>query len=237
MANKEFIMKKKSKLKKVIIISILLFSLIGGTVILATTNYQVRAFLTNSIVSLKDLYTSITNPQKAEEISKEREFLRDLNDGKDVNPDKISYEKPEWLVDEERRKANLDRMIKEGNFEKLVDECLVLDENKMPTTDKEWYIDECMTEEEYQKWNHAKSEYAMGKAITNDMAEFNQYKEKVDKKIKSMIDGEILNDSIYQHATVMVKNGQIINLHADGKVKQNNQIKTFNINNNEIAYY
>ena len=230
-------MKKKSKLKKVIIISILLFSLIGGTVILATTNYQVRAFLTNSIVSLKDLYTSITNPQKAEEISKEREFLRDLNDGKDVNPDKLSYEKPEWLVDEERRKANRDRMIKEGNFEKLVDECLVLDENKMPTTDKEWYIDECMTEEEYQKWNHAKSEYAMGKAITNDMAEFNQYKEKVDKKIKSMIDGEILNNNIYQHATVMVKNGQIINLHADGKVKQNNQIKTFNINNNEIAYY
>ena len=230
-------MKKKSKLKKFIIISILLFSLIGGTVVLATTNYHVRAFLTNSIVSLKDMYTSITNPQKAEEISKEREFLRDLNDGKDVNPDKISYEKPEWLVDEERRKANRDRMIKEGNFEKLVDECLVLDENKMPTTDKEWYIDECMTEEEYQKWNHAKSEYAMGKAITNDMAEFNQYKEKVDNKIKSMIDGEILNDSIYQHATVMVKNGQIINLHADGKVKQNNQIKTFNINNNEIAYY
>ena len=237
MANKEFIMKKKSKLKKFIIISILLFSLIGGTVVLATTNYHVRAFLTNSIVSLKDMYTSITNPQKAEEISKEREFLRDLNDGKDVNPDKISYEKPEWLVDEERRKANRDRMIKEGNFEKLVDECLVLDENKMPTTDKEWYIDECMTEEEYQKWNHAKSEYAMGKAITNDMAEFNQYKEKVDKKIKSMIDGEILNNNIYQHATVMVKNGQIINLHADGKVKQNNQIKTFNINNNEIAYY
>ena len=230
-------MKKKSKLKKFIIISILLFSLIGGTVVLATINYHVRAFLTNSIVSLKDMYTSITNPQKAEEISKEREFLRDLNDGKDVNPDKISYEKPEWLVDEERRKANRDRMIKEGNFEKLVDECLVLDENKMPTTDKEWYIDECMTEEEYQKWNHAKSEYAMGKAITNDMPEFHQYKEKVDKKIKSMIDGEILNNNIYQHATVMVKNGQIINLHADGKVKQNNQIKTFNINNNEIAYY
>ena len=160
-----------------------------------------------------------------------------MNDGKDVNPDKISYEKPEWLVDKERRKANRDRMIKEGNFEKLVDECLVLDENKMPTTNKEWYIDECMTEEEYQKWNHAKSEYAMGKAITNDMPEFNQYKEKVDKKIKSMIDGEILNNNIYQHATVMVKNGQIINLHADGKVKQNNQIKTFNINNNEIAYY
>lgn len=71
-------MKKKSKLKKFIIISILLFSLIGGTVVLATTNYHVRAFLTNSIVSLKDMYTSITNPQKAEEISKEREFLRDL---------------------------------------------------------------------------------------------------------------------------------------------------------------
>ena len=229
-------MKKKSKLKKFIIISILLFSLIGGTVVLATTNYQIRAFLTNSIVSLKDMYTSITNPKKAKELSKEREFLKDLNDGKDVNPDKIPYEKPEWLVDEERRRANQDRMIKEGNFEKLVDECLVLDENKMPTTDKEWYIDECISEEEYQKWNHAKSEYAMGKMITNDMAEFNQYKEKVDKKIKSMIDGEILNNNIYQHATVMVKNGQIVNLHADGKVKQNNQIKTFNINNNEIVY-
>ena len=49
-------MKKKSKLKKFIIISILLFSLIGGTVVLATTNYHVRAFLTNSIVSLKDIY-------------------------------------------------------------------------------------------------------------------------------------------------------------------------------------
>ena len=228
-------MKKKSKLKKFIIISILLFSLIGGTVVLATTNYHVRAFLTNSIVSLKDLYTSITNPQKAEEISKEREFLRDLNDGKDVNPDKLSYEKPEWLVDEERRKANRDRMIKEGNFEKLVDECLVLDENKMPTTDKEWYIDECITKEEYWKWNNAKSEYAMGKMITNDMAEFNQYKEKVDKKIKSMVEGEILNNN-HQHTAVMVKNGQIIGLHADGQVKQNNQIKTFNINNNEISY-
>ena len=228
-------MKKKSKLKKFIIISILLFSLIGGTVVLATTNYHARVFLTNSIVSLKDMYTSITNPKKAEELSKEREFLKDLNDGKDVNPDKLSYEKPEWLVDEERRRANQDRMIKEGNFEKLVDECLVLDENKMPTTDKEWYIDECMTEEEYQKWNHAKSEYAMGKEITNDMAEFNQYKEKVENKIKSMVDGEILNNN-HQHTTVMVKNGQIIGLHADGQVKQNNQIKTFNINNNEISY-
>ena len=231
-------MKKKSKLKKVIIISILLFSLIGGTVILATTNYQVRAFLTNSIVSLKDLYTSITNPQKAEEISKEKEFLKDLNDGKDVKPDKLSYEKPEWLVDEERRRANQDRMIKEGaDFKKLVDECSKFDEWGQLISGKEWYIDECIPEEEYRKWNNAKSEYAMGKAITNDMPEFNQYKEKVDNKIKSMIDGEILNDSIYQHATVMVKNGQIINLHADGKVKQNNQIKTFNINNNEIAYY
>ena len=230
-----FVMKNKSKLKKFIIISILLFSLIGGTVVLATTNYHTRVFLTNSIVSLKDMYTSITNPKKAEEFSKEREFLKDLNDGKDVNPDKLSYEKPEWLVDEERRKANRDRMIKEGNFEKLVDECLVLDENKMPTTDKEWYIDECITKEEYQKWNDAKSEYAMGKMITNDMAEFNQYKEKVDNKIKSMVEGEILNNN-HQHATVMVKNGQIINLHADGQVKQNNQIKTFNINNNEIVY-
>lgn len=229
-------MKKKSKLKKFIIISILLFSLVGGTTVLATTNYQVGVFFNNSILSLKDMYISITNPQKAKEISKEREFLKDLNDGKDANPDKLSYEKPEWLVDEERRRANQDRMIKEGNFEKLVDECLVLDENKMPTTDKEWYIDECITKEEYQKWNNAKSDYLMGKAITNDMAEFNQYKEKVDNKIKSMIDGEILNNNIYQHAIVMVKNGQVINLYADGQVKQNNQIKTFNINNNEITY-
>ena len=96
-------MKKKSKLKKFIIIFILLFSLIGGTVVLATTNYHARVFLTNSIVSLKDLYVAITNPKEAEELSKEREFLKDLNDGKDANPDKLSYEKPEWLVDEERR--------------------------------------------------------------------------------------------------------------------------------------
>lgn len=230
-------MKKKSKLKKFIVISILLFSLIGGTVVLATTNYHARVFLTNSIVSLKDIYTSITNPKKAEELSKEREFLKDLNDGKDVNPDKLSYEKPEWLVDEERRRANQDRMIKEGaNFEKLVDECTKWDEWGQLISETTWYIDECIPREEELKWRYAKSEYAMGKAITNDMAEFNQYKEKVDKKIKSMIDGEILNNNIYQHATVMVKNGQIIGLHADGQVKQNNQIKTFNINNNEIAY-
>ena len=235
MANKEFIMKKKSKLKKFIIISILLFSLIGGTVVLATTNYHVRAFLTNSIVSLKDLYTSITNPQKAEEISKEREFLRDLNDGKDVNPDKLSYEKPEWLVDKERRKSNRDRMIKEGiDLAGLVQQCERWDENGQMIL--VWYIDECIPSEEELKLRYTESEYAMGKAITNDMAEFNQYKEKVDNKIKSMVDGEILNNNIYQHATVMVKNGQIINLHADGKVRQNNQIKTFNINNNEIVY-
>ena len=231
-------MKKKSKLKKFIIISILLFSLIGGTVVLATTNYHVRAFLTNSIVSLKDMYTSITNPQKAEEISKEREFLRDLNDGKDVNPDKLSYEKPEWLVDKERRKANRDRMIKEGvDLAGLVQQCEKWDEWGQLISETMWYIDECIPSEEELKLRYTESEYAMGKAITNDMPEFNQYKEKVDKKIKSMIDGEILNNNIYQHATVMVKNGQIINLHADGKVKQNNQIKTFNINNNEIAYY
>ena len=228
-------MKKKSKLKKFIIISILLFSLIGGTVVLATTNYHVRAFLTNSIVSLKDLYTSITNPQKAEEISKEREFLRDLNDGKDVNPDKLSYEKPEWLVDKERRKSNRDRMIKEGiDLAGLVQQCERWDENGQMIL--VWYIDECIPSEEELKLRYTESEYAMGKAITNDMAEFNQYKEKVDNKIKSMVDGEILNNNIYQHATVMVKNGQIINLHADGKVRQNNQIKTFNINNNEIVY-
>lgn len=229
-------MKKKSKLKKFIVISILLFSLIGGTVVLATTNYHARVFLTNSIVSLKDLYTSITNPKKAEEISKEREFLKDLNDGKDVNPDKLSYEKPEWLVDKERRKANRDRMIKEGvDLAGLVQQCESWDENGQMIL--VWYIDECIPSEEELKLRYAESEYAMGKMITNDMAEFNQYKEKVDKKIKSMIDGEILNNNIYQHATVMVKNGQIIGLHADGQVKQNNQIKTFNINNNEIAYY
>ena len=231
-------MKKKSKLKKFIVISILLFSLIGGTLVLATTNYHARVFLTNSIVSLKDMYTSITNPKKAEELSKEREFLKDLNDGKDVNPDKLSYEKPEWLVDEERRRANQDRMIKEGiSIKELFEQCMMFNDWGQPTTGKTWYIDECIPEEEYQKWNNAKSDYLMGKAITNDMAEFNQYKEKVDNKIKSMVDGEILNNNIYQHATVMVKNGQIIGLHADGQVKQNNQIKTFNINNNEIAYY
>ena len=229
-------MKKKSKLKKFIVISILLFSLIGGTVVLATTNYHARVFLTNSIVSLKDMYTSITNPKKAEEISKEREFLKDLNDGKDVNPDKLSYEKPEWLVDKERRKANRDRMVKEGiDLAGLVQQCERWDENGQMIL--VWYIDECIPSEEELKLRYTESEYAMGKAITNDMAEFNQYKEKVDKKIKSMIDGEILNNNIYQHATIMVKNGQIINLHADGKVKQNNQIKTFDINNNEIAYY
>ena len=228
-------MKKKSKLKKFIIISILLFSLIGGTVVLATTNYHARVFLTNSIVSLKDIYTSITNPQKAEELSKEREFLKDLNDGKDVNPDKLSYEKPEWLVDKERRKANRDKMIKEGiDLAGLVQQCERWDENGQMIL--VWYIDECIPSEEELKLRYTESEYAMGKAITNDMAEFNQYKEKVDKKIKSMVDGEILNNNIYQHATVMVKNGQIIGLHADGQVKQNNQIKTFNINNNEIAY-
>ena len=227
-------MKKKSKLKKFIIIFILLFSLIGGTVVLATTNYQARVFLTNSIVSLKDMYTSITNPQKAEEISKEREFLRDLNDGKDVNPDKLSYEKPEWLVDKERRKANRDRMIKEGiDLAGLVQQCERWDENGQMIL--VWYIDECVPSEEELKLRYTESEYAMGKAITNDMAEFNQYKEKVDNKIKSMVDGEILNNN-HQNTTVMVKNGQIINLHADGQVKQNNQIKTFNINNNEIIY-
>ena len=227
-------MKKKSKLKKFIIIFILLFSLIGGTVVLATTNYQARVFLTNSIVSLKDMYTSIMNPQKAEEISKEREFLRDLNDGKDVNPDKLSYEKPEWLVDKERRKANRDRMIKEGiDLAGLVQQCERWDENGQMIL--VWYIDECIPSEEELKLRYTESEYAMGKAITNDMAEFNQYKEKVDNKIKSMVDGEILNNN-HQNTTVMVKNGQIINLHADGQVKQNNQIKTFNINNNEISY-
>ena len=227
-------MKKKSKLKKFIIISILLFSLIGGTVVLATTNYHARVFLTNSIVSLKDMYTSITNPKKAEELSKEREFLKDLNDGKDVNPDKLSYEKPEWLVDKERRKANRDRMIKEGvNLAGLVQQCERWDENGQMIL--VWYIDECIPSEEELKLRYTESEYAMGKAITNDMAEFNQYKEKVDNKIKSMVEGEILNNN-HQHATVMVKNGQIINLHADGQVKQNNQIKTFNINNNEISY-
>ena len=227
-------MKKKSKLKKFIIIFILLFSLIGGTVVLATTNYQARVFLTNSIVSLKDMYTSTTNPQKAEEISKEREFLRDLNDGKDVNPDKLSYEKPEWLVDKERRKANRDRMIKEGiDLAGLVQQCERWDENGQMIL--VWYIDECIPSEEELKLRYTESEYAMGKAITNDMAEFNQYKEKVDNKIKSMVDGEILNNN-HQNTTVMVKNGQIINLHADGQVKQNNQIKTFNINNNEIIY-
>ena len=230
----EFIMKKKSKLKKFIIISILLFSLIGGTVVLATTNYHARVFLTNSIVSLKDMYTSITNPKKAEELSKEREFLKDLNDGKDVNPDKLSYEKPEWLVDKERRKANRDRMIKEGvNLAGLVQQCERWDENGQMIL--VWYIDECIPSEEELKLRYTESEYAMGKAITNDMAKFNQYKEKVDNKIKSMVEGEILNNN-HQHATVMVKNGQIINLHADGQVKQNNQIKTFNINNNEISY-
>ena len=227
-------MKKKSKLKKFIIISILLFSLIGGTVVLATTNYHARVFLTNSIVSLKDLYTSIINPQKAEEISKEREFLKDLNDGNDVNPDKLSYEKPEWLVDKERRKANRDKMIKEGvDLAGLVQQCEKWDENGQMIL--VWYIDECIPSEEELKLRYTESEYAMGKAITNDMAEFNQYKEKVDNKIKSMVDGEILNNN-HQNTTVMVKNGQIINLHADGQVKQNNQIKTFNINNNEIIY-
>ena len=227
-------MKKKSKLKKFIVISILLFSLIGGTVVLATTNYHARVFLTNSIVSLKDMYTSITNPKKAEEISKEREFLKDLNDGKDVNPDKLSYEKPEWLVDKERRKANRDRMIKEGiDLAGLVQQCERWDENGQMIL--VWYIDECIPSEEELKLRYTESEYAMGKAITNDMAEFNQYKEKVDNKIKSMVDGEILNNN-HQNTTVMVKNGQIINLHADGQVKQNNQIKTFNINNNKIVY-
>ena len=229
-----FVMKNKSKLKKFIIISILLFSLIGGTVVLATTNYHTRVFLTNSIVSLKDMYTSITNPKKAEELSKEREFLKDLNDGKDVNPDKLSYEKPEWLVDKERRKANRDSMIKEGvDLAGLVQQCERWDENGQMIL--VWYIDECIPSEEELKLRYTESEYAMGKAITNDMAEFNQYKEKVDNKIKSMVEGEILNNN-HQHATVMVKNGQIINLHADGQVKQNNQIKTFNINNNEIVY-
>lgn len=227
-------MKKKSKLKKFIVISILLFSLIGGTVVLATTNYHARVFLTNSIVSLKDLYVAITNPKEAKELSKEREFLKDLNDGKDVNPDKLSYEKPEWLVDKERRKANRDRMIKEGiDLAGLVQQCERWDENGQMIL--VWYIDECIPSEEELKWRYAESEYVMGKAITNDMAEFNQYKEKVDNKIKSMVDGEILNNN-HQHATVMVKNGQIIHLSADGKVKQNNQIKTFNINNNEIVY-
>ena len=227
-------MKKKSKLKKFIVISILLFSLIGGTVVLATTNYHARVFLTNSIVSLKDMYTSITNPKKAEEISKEREFLKDLNDGKDVNPDKLSYEKPEWLVDKERRKANRDRMIKEGiDLAGLVQQCERWDENGQMIL--VWYIDECIPSEEELKLRYTESEYAMGKAITNDMAEFNQYKEKVDNKIKSMVDGEILSNN-HQNTTVMVKNGQIINLHADGQVKQNNQIKTFNINNNKIVY-
>lgn len=230
----EFIMKKKSKLKKFIIISILLFSLIGGTVVLATTNYHARVFLTNSIVSLKDIYTSITNPKKAEELSKEREFLKDLNDGKDVNSDKLSYEKPEWLVDKERRKANRDKMIKEGvDLAGLVQQCERWDENGQMIL--VWYIDECIPSEEELKLRYTESEYAMGKTITNDMAEFNQYKEKVDNKIKSMVDGEILNNN-HQNTTVMVKNGQIINLHADGQVKQNNQIKTFNINNNEIIY-
>ena len=227
-------MKKKSKLKKFIIISILLFSLIGGTVVLATTNYHARVFFTNSIVSLKDMYTSITNPKKAEEISKEREFLKDFNDGKDVNPDKLSYEKPEWLVDKERRKANRDRMIKEGiDLAELVQQCERWDENGQMIL--VWYIDECIPSEEELKLRYTESEYAMGKAITNDMAEFNQYKEKVNNKIKSMVEGEILNNN-HQNTTVMVKNGQIINLHADGQVKQNNQIKTFNINNNEIIY-
>ena len=227
-------MKKKSKLKKFIVILILLFSLIGGTVVLATTNYHARVFLTNSIVSLKDMYTSITNPKKAEELSKEREFLKDLNNGKDVNPDKLSYEKPEWLVDKERRKANRDKMIKEGvDLAGLVQQCERWDENGQMIL--VWYIDECIPSEEELKLRYTESEYAMGKAITNDMAEFNQYKEKVDKKIKSMVDGEILNNN-HQNTTVMVKNGQIINLHADGQVKQNNQIKTFNINNNEISY-
>ena len=227
-------MKKKSKLKKFIIIFILLFSLIGGTVVLATTNYHARVFLTNSIVSLKDMYTSITNPKKAEELSKEREFLKDLNDGKDVNLDKLSYEKPEWLVDKERRKANRDKMIKEGvDLAGLVQQCERWDENGQMIL--VWYIDECIPSEEELKLRYTESEYAMGKAITNDMAEFNQYKEKVDNKIKSMVDGEILNNN-HQNTTVMVKNGQIINLHADGQVKQNNQIKTFNINNNEIIY-
>lgn len=227
-------MKKKSKLKKLLIILVILISLIGGTVVLATTNYHARVFLTNSIVSLKDMYTSITNPKKAEELSKEREFLKDLNDGKDVNPDKLSYEKPEWLVDKERRKANRDRMIKEGvDLAGLVQQCERWDENGQMIL--VWYIDECIPSEEELKLRYAESEYAMGKAITNDMAEFNQYKEKVDNKIKSMVEGEILNNN-HQHATVMVKNGQIIGLHADGQVKQNNQIKTFNINNNEISY-
>lgn len=227
-------MKKKSKLKKFIIIFILLFSLIGGTVVLATTNYHARVFLTNSIVSLKDMYTSITNPKKAEGISKEREFLKDLNDGKDVNPDKLSYEKPEWLVDKERRKANRDKMIKEGiDLAGLVQQCERWDENGQMIL--VWYIDECIPSEEELKLRYTESEYAMGKAITNDMPEFNQYKEKVDNKIKSMVDGEILNNN-HQNTTVMVKNGQIINLHADGQVKQNNQIKTFNINNNETIY-
>lgn len=227
-------MKKKSKLKKLLIILVILISLIGGTVVLATTNYHARVFLTNSIVSLKDMYTSITNPKKAEELSKEREFLKDLNDGKDVNPDKLSYEKPEWLVDKERRKANRDRMIKEGvDLAGLVQQCERWDENGQMIL--VWYIDECIPSEEELKLRYTESEYAMGKAITNDMAEFNQYKEKVDNKIKSMVEGEILNNN-HQNTTVMVKNGQIINLHADGQVKQNNQIKTFNINNNEIVY-
>lgn len=130
-------MKKKSKLKKFIVISILLFSLIGGTLVLATTNYHARVFLTNSIVSLKDMYTSITNPKKAEELSKEREFLKDLNDGKDVNPDKLSYEKPEWLVDEERRRANQDRMIKEGiSIKELFEQCMMFNDWGQPTTGK-----------------------------------------------------------------------------------------------------
>ena len=157
-----------------------------------------------------------------------------MNDGKDVNPDKISYEKPEWLVDKERRKANRDKMIKEGvDLAGLVQQCERWDENGQMIL--VWYIDECIPSEEELKLRYAESEYAMGKAITNDMAEFNQYKEKVDNKIKSMVDGEILNNN-HQNTTVMVKNGQIINLHADGQVKQNNQIKTFNINNNEIIY-
>lgn len=226
-------MKKKSKL---FIIIIILFSLISGTAVLATTNYQVATFFNNSFLSLKDLYVSMINPQEAKAVSKEKEFLKELNDGKDVNPDKISYEKPEWLIDEERRKANRDRMIKEGvDLAGLVRQCEVFNENGTLISGHLWYIDECLSEKEYQKWNDAKSEYAMGKAITNDMAEFNQYKEKVNNKIKSMVNGQILNNNIYQ-ITVMVKEGQIINLHASGQVKQNNQIKTFDINNNEIVY-
>ena len=157
-----------------------------------------------------------------------------MNDGKDVNPDKISYEKPEWLVDEERRKMNRDRMIKEGiDLASLVHQCEKFDEWGQLTSGHLWYIDECLSEEEYQKWNDAKSQYAMGKMINDDMVEFNQYKEKVNNKIKSMVDGEINN---IKSITIMVKNGQIINLQASGQVKQNNQIKTFDISNNEIIY-